>query len=147
MGTLLSGGAKTESDDFQSSRIALPQDIQLTGRVLQDVEHLIGEHPHRAGTPVKLAARIYWVDTFGILYTEWHVLGLSSQEHSVMSGKTSMIEKKMVHLVSNVSQAGSQATFIMDDLFNVVDKAINDILPHLKKLHMWEEVVRNSVKS
>jgi hypothetical protein len=123
----------------------LPSDVKVSARLIQKVEQIIAQHPSRTGTTIKFNANIFWVDSFGIMYTEWNVTGLSDAEGKYFYELVD--ETRQVELVSTAYEAGRKAVFMLDRLFAIIDPFLDETVKHMKKEHAWEELVRNAVKS
>lgn len=145
MGELLSATSKSENNKLDYPYPSIPDDLKFNARILQHISEVIGithygNYLHR----VELFAKIYWLENFGILHTEWYIKNLNeSDADAFYKEATKLVELRTVRLVSNISKAGKEAADYIHKLLPIVDLALSKISIKIQKESTWEELVQS----
>lgn len=146
MGELLSGKRSGPDyvEEYAATRSTIPHDISVSVRLIQKVEQLIAFHPSRTGGRISFNANVFWIDTFGIMYVEWNVTGLSDAESKYFYEIVE--DSRQTDLVGSVYEAGRKATFVLSRLVAVTDTMIDETVKHIKKEQTWQDFVLDAGK-
>lgn len=150
MGLLLRGGPspgdQVIEEEMPEKRPSLPSDIQVGARMVQGISFQVAKsHPARLNTEVKFVVKVYWIEHFGLLHTEWFLTGLFDHEYKSVLEAVGFANR-IIELCPNFSVAGRDAVFLIEKLIPSVSDALKKLLPTIQMSHQWEEMVRNAVK-